>query len=256
MILGMSHKYYDLIYELLKKELRVRYKQLTLGYIWSIASPLLYAALYYFVFKIIMKVETENYPIFLICSLFPWQWFSNSVGVGPMTFLGNAPIIKKTLFPRNLISFVAVLQDAIHFAITLPVVLLFLYIFHMTPHWSWLLYLPLLLVVQFAITYSLNLFIATVNLFFRDLERIVQLAMTLLFYGTPVLYNEQLIPEKYQWILYANPMASLMINWRNVFLRGEFNFELYGFTCLWAVALLLISHWVYRKLVWRFAEVL
>lgn len=250
------HRFTDLVTELLKKELRVRYKQLALGYFWSIASPLLYAALYYFVFKVVMQVKTENYPVFLICSLFPWQWFANSVGVGAQTFLGNASIIKKTLFPRNLISFVAVLQDAVHFLITIPVLITFLLIFKLTPSWDWFIYIPLLFLVQLAITYSLNLIVATINLFFRDLERIIQLFLTLMFYGTPVLYAENLIPEQYKVILQINPMAGLIINWRNVLMTGEFSYELFGVTVLWSVVLLAISHWIYKKLVWRFAEVL
>lgn len=251
-----AYRYYDLIIELLKKELRVRYKQMVLGYIWSIASPLMYAALYYFVFKIVLNVQTENYPVFLTCSLFAWQWFANSVSVGGMTFLGNAPIIKKTLFPRNLISFVAVLQDAVHFLITIPVMIIFLLMFNITPKLNWLVYIPLLLIVQFIMTYSLNLMIASINLFFRDLERIIQLFLTLMFYGTPVLYSESMIPKEYQFILYFNPMASMIINWRAVLLSGEFSFNLFFISAIWAVALVIIAHWIYNKLVWRFAEVL
>lgn len=119
-----ASRYKDLIIELLRKELRVRYKQLALGYIWSIANPLAYAMIYYFVFMVVLKVPTPNYPVFLIASLFPWQWLSNSIMVGPMTFYGNSPLIKKTSFPRFLIPLVVVLQDGIHFFVSLPIIFL------------------------------------------------------------------------------------------------------------------------------------
>ena len=116
--LRQSHiRYRDLISELLRKELRVRYKHLSLGYLWSLANPLAYATLYYIVFAMIMKVKTPNYPVFLIVSLFPWQWLNNSILVGPMTFYGNAGLIKKSMFPRFLIPLVVVLQDLIHYVL-------------------------------------------------------------------------------------------------------------------------------------------
>ncbi|RYZ77749.1 MAG: ABC transporter permease [Proteobacteria bacterium] len=248
--------YKDLITELLRKELRVRYKHLSLGYLWSIANPLAYATLYYIVFGMIMKVKTPNYPVFLIVSLFPWQWLNNSILVGPMTFYGNAGLIKKTLFPRFLIPFVVVLQDLIHFVATLPIIFGFLVFYHVELSWSLLFSLPLMLALQFVLAYALNLLIASVNLFFRDLERVLQLLMTFLFYLTPVLYDESLIPEKFQYLIIVHPIAPLMINWRNIFLHGHLDFAYFISSCVWASALLVISQFTYKKLQWRFAEVL
>lgn len=252
----ISRQTLDIITELLRKELRVRYKHMALGYLWSIFSPLCYAGLYYFVFKIVMKVQTPNYPLFLIGSLFPWQWLSNSISVGSMTFLGNAALIKKTNFPRYLISFVAVLQDLVHFLFSLPVILLFCFIFSVYPTIHWLYGVPLLLFVHFILAYSFNLFIASVNLFFRDMERIIQLFMTFLFYATPVLYAENLIPEEYRSLIIYHPIAMLIINWRNVFLGLNFNWYYYSLTFIWTIGLLIISQFIYKRLVWRFAEVL
>jgi lipopolysaccharide transport system permease protein len=250
-------RYQDLIIELLRKELRVRYKHLALGYVWSIANPLAYGALYYFVFKVILDVKTPNYPLFLVASLFPWQWLNNSILVGPMTFVGNASLIKKTLFPRFLIPLVVVLQDLIHFAASLPIVFFLVWFFGLhipLLRVAWV--LPAMIIVQFVFSYSLNLIVASLNLFFRDLERILQLVMTFLFYMTPVLYSEALIPEKYKPLIIIHPLAPLMINWRNVLMYGQFSPELYLSSCLWAVGLLIIAQLIYRHLSWRFAEVL
>ncbi len=253
----MRHRSYkDLTIELLRKELRVRYKHLSLGYLWSIANPLAYAFLYYIVFALIMKVKTPNYPVFLITGLFPWQWISNSIAVGPMTFYGNGSLIKKTLFPRFLIPFVVVLQDLIHFVATLPIILIFLVIYKVPLGWPILWGLPLLILVQFTIAYALNLMIASMNLFFRDLERLLALIMTFLFYLTPVLYDESLIPEKYRYLVPLHPLAPLMINWRNIFMRGTFDFGLFASSMIWAIVLLGLAQLVYKKLQWRFAEVL
>jgi lipopolysaccharide transport system permease protein len=250
-------RYHDLIVELLRKELRVRYKHLALGYLWSIANPLAYAALYYLVFKVIMNVKTPNYPLFLVASLFPWQWLSNSILVGPMTFVGNAPLIKKTLFPRFLIPFVVVLQDMIHFAASLPIVFFFVWFYDLKlPVIQTIWALPAMMLVQFAFSYSLNLMVASLNLFFRDLERILQLLMTFLFYMTPVLYSEELIPQQFKPLLDWHPLAPMMINWRNVLMYGKFEPELYLSSCLWALSIFIVAQLTYRQLSWRFAEVL
>lgn len=249
-------RYQDLIVELLRKELRVRYKHLALGYLWSIANPLAYAALYYFVFKVILAVKTPNYPLFLVASLFPWQWLNNSINVGPMTFMGNAPLIKKVVFPRNLIPFVVVLQDLIHFAASLPIVFGLVWFFDLSLPLKTLWTLPAMMAVHFCLAYSLNLVIATLNLFFRDLERLLALAMTFLFYMTPVLYSENMIPPGYQHLIPWHPLAPLMTNWRNVLMNGTFDPSLFLSSCLWATGLLLVSQAVYRQLSWRFAEVL
>lgn len=248
--------YKDLIIELLRKELRVRYKQLALGYLWSLASPLTYALLYYLVFKIIFKVKTENYPLFLIAGLFPWQWLSNSILVGPMTFVGNALLIKKTLFPRHLIPFVVVLQDGIHFLISLPIILVFMAIFRVPLSLDWLWGLPLMVLVHFLFAYSANLLIASTNLFFRDLERIIQLIMTFLFYLTPVLYAEDMIPLEYKQLIYIHPLAPLMLNWRSLIMTGTINMQYYTSSLAWGIFLMFLAQFSYHRLQWRFAEVL
>lgn len=248
--------YYDLIVELLKKELRVRYKRLALGYLWSIMSPLMYAGLYYLVFDKILKVKSPNYPLFLIASLFPWQWMTNTIMAGPMTFISNSALIKKTLFPRYLISLVIGMQDAIHYLASVPVIILFMFIFQGRMSWEWLYALPLLIIVHFAIAYSLNLLLATLTVFFRDLERFLQIAMTFLFYMTPVLYSETLIPPQYQSFIIWHPLAPLIINWRSLFMEGTIRWDYMLSSLIWCVVLLALSRWVFQKLSWRFAEVL
>jgi lipopolysaccharide transport system permease protein len=173
-----------------------------------------------------------------------------------MTFYGNAPLIKKTLFPRFLIPFVVVLQDMLHFVFSLPIVLAAVFLFDLHPSFGVLFGVPALLLVQFILSYSLNLAIASVNLFFRDVERLLQLAMTFLFYMTPVLYSETLIPDRFQNLIILHPIAPLIINWRSVLMSGTLDPALYLSSCVWALGLLVGSHLLYNRLQWRFAEVL
>jgi lipopolysaccharide transport system permease protein len=246
----------DLIVVLTQKELKVRYRNSFLGYLWSIANPLAYAFIFYVAFKVVMRMPMEDYTLFLIAGLFPWQWFSNSVTVSTMAFLSNASIIKKVSFPRETVVFTTVLQDMIHFAISIPVIVIFLFVYGKAPSTAWLWGIPLLLLTQFLLTYGLSLIVASVNLFFRDMEKFNGLLVSFLFYFTPIIYPMSLVPEEYRATLILNPLAPLMLSWRDLFLGEPLLFARVGLSALFAFVALGLGYVVYRRLSWRFAEVL
>jgi lipopolysaccharide transport system permease protein len=248
--------YRDLLIVLTHKEIKVRYKSSVLGYLWSVANPLAIAIVFYLAFKIVMRIKIEAYSLFLITGLFPWQWFSNSVSLSPMIFLSNASLIKKVSFPRNVLSLVNVLQDMIHFILAIPVIVLFMIMYHRSPSWTWLYGIPLLLVIQFCMTYGVAVAISSVNLFFRDMERLTSIFMMLVFYCTPVIYPESMVPDQYRWLLAVNPVAPLMISWRTLLMDGALDPMYVVLSAGYAVVFLTIGHAVYTRLCWRFAEVL
>ena len=166
---SLSH-YWDLTVVLTQKEIKVRYKNHFLGYLWSIANPLAFALIFFVVFTLTGMIKREDYAIFLITGLFPWQWFSNSVSVSPSIFQSNCSIVKKISFPRSIIPLAMVLQDMVHFVLAIPVIIVFLVIFNKTPSLTWLYGIPLLLVIHLCLTYGVCLTISSVNLFFRDME--------------------------------------------------------------------------------------
>ncbi len=255
MNLKIQH-YFDLIMVLTQKEIKVRYKSSVLGYLWSIGHPLAFAFVFFIAFKVVMKIQMEDYALFLIAGLFPWQWFANSVNVSPTIFLGNASIIKKVNFPRNIIPLTAVLQDMIHFVLSIPVIILFLFMYHKSPSLTWLYGIPLLLGIQILMTYGISLMISSINLFFRDLERLTVIFMTLLFYFTPIIYPETMIPEKYKTLINLNPLAPLMISWRNLFLNGQLEPASLMVSFAYSIFAFILGYLVYKKLSWKFAEVL
>lgn len=248
--------YIDLIIVLTQKELKVRYKNSFFGYLWSVGQPLAFASVFFIAFKVVMKVPVEDYTLFIISGLFPWQWFANSVNAAPIVFLGNASLIKKVNFPRSMMPFSQVLQDMIHLIFSIPVIVLFLFIYHKMPSLSWLYGVPLLLTIQFLMTYGICLIVSSVNLFFRDLERLTTIGMTLFFYFTPVLYPETMVPEKYKFFMNINPLAPLMISWRNLFLKGTLQPMYLMVSFAYAIGIFVLGYTIYRKLSWRFAEVL
>ena len=248
--------YWDLTVVLTKKEIKIRYKSSVLGYLWSILNPLSFALVLCLAFQMVFRVDIPNYPLFLICGLFPWQWFANSITISTEIFLGNSSLIKKTTFPKNTIVVAVVLQDMIHFALSLPVIAAFGFYYQVFPKLAWLYGIPLLLLIQLAMTYGVALFLASINLFFRDMGRLVGTLVMLVFYCTPIVYSETMVPPHYLWLLHANPVAPLMIGWRSVLIEGRLVPDQVLLAALYALLILVAGHKVYERLQWRFAEVL
>ncbi|MFN3234213.1 MAG: ABC transporter permease [Gammaproteobacteria bacterium] len=248
--------YIDLIAVLTHKEMKVRYKSSTLGYLWSVLNPLAFALVFFCVFKVVMRIPMENYTLFLIAGLFPWQWLNNTASTSPNVFITNSTLIKKTNFPRNIILLSVVLQDMIHFILAIPVILFFMFVYHQTPSFSWTYGIPVLLFLQLLMTYGIGLFLSSINLFFRDLERMTLILMLLAFYATPIIYNEQMVPEKFKPLLYLNPFAPLIMTWRELLLSGKVEPSLFAISTAYSVAIFFIGYWTFKKLSWKFAEVL
>jgi len=251
-----TRHYIDIVIVLLQKDLKVRYKSTFFGYLWSVCHPLAFALVFFIAFKVVVKIPIEDYTLFLIAGLFPWQWFANSVNSSASLFLGNAPIIKKVNFPRNLIVFSQVLQDMVHFILSVPIIVLFVFTYGKSLSVSWIYGIPIMLIIQFFAIYGVCLFISSVNLFFRDLERLATIFMTLLLYFTPVIYSETMIPDKYRVYMHANPLASFVVNWRNLLLNGNVDWLLVFESLIYSLIILFIGQITYEKLNWRFAEVL
>ena len=259
MISKRLQHYWDLLYVITRKEIQVKYKGSLLGYLWSVAHPLALAVIFYYAFKIVIRLSVDPYPyqLFLICGLFPWQWFSNSVTASPFIFISNASIIKKVNFPRNIIPLATILNDMIHFILTIPVIVVFMIFHGYSPSLSWIYGIPLLLLIQLLGTYGVVMIIASFNLFLRDLERITVLLITFAFYLTPIIYPASKVPGQYRTFLFLlNPLASLLVSWRMLFLEGKtdpFHLSL-SFTS--ALLIAVVGHLVFRKLSWKFAEVI
>jgi len=251
-----TRHFIDIAIVLLQKDLKVRYKNTVFGYLWSVGHPLAFALVYYVAFKIVMRIQVEDYVLFLISGLFPWQWFSNSMHASPGIFLANWTIIKKINFSRNLLPFTLVLQDMIHYILSIPVIVLFLFVYGKRPYLSWIYGIPVLLLIQFAMTYGICLLISSVNLFFRDLERLTIISLTLVFYITPIIYPETMIPDRFKALLSLNPFAYLIVNWRNLYIHGTIEPLCIGISLIYSLLFICAGQTVYKKLSWRFAEVL
>lgn len=249
------HYYLELLIVLISKELKIRYKSTFFGYLWSVASPLAFALTFYVVFSHAMRLNMENYLVFLLAGMFPWQYFNNSVTQSPWVFLGNANLIKKVTFPRIMLALAMIGNNAIHFLFALPVLLVFLWMSGITLQWGNIPWVLILFLNQSLVILGAVLFLGTTNLFFRDMENLTQVAMNLLFYATPVIYPIKSIPEDYLAILSLNPMVKVTELWHQLFLQNRVDYQMLFSSFIYNLAICLLGYLLYRKMEKRFAEV-
>lgn len=247
--------YRDLILVLLAKEFKVRYKSTFMGYAWSVIHPLAFASVFFVLFSMIGKFRLPAYSLYLIAGLFPWQCIANSVAMSNFYFLGNRTLIKKVRFHRATLVLTGVLNELVHFLVSIPVIAGFMIYYHQPPAAGWWWLVPALLAIQLVTLLGMALVVATCNLFFRDLERMSSVAIHLLFYLTPIVYPADQVPADWRWVLSLNPFASLVMCWQGLFYGGGVPLATLGLAVLWAAACLAAGALVYHKTVWRFAEI-
>lgn len=250
------NQYLDLILTLAHKEVKVRYKNNVLGYLWSIANPLASALVFYFALQVIMRSNVENYVVFLIIGLFTWQWFSNYLMGTCGIFLANGSLIKKSVFPRFVLPVALDLQDTFHFVMSVPVTIGFMIAYHLPLGWTIIPGILIILPAQYLLLLGFGLAISSANLFFRDMERILGIGLNMMFYLSPVIYPIDRVPDQYRPFLHFNPMTSLIEAWRSLFMKSVIDWGNIGIAYLYAAVAMAIGIFVYRRLVHRFAEVI
>lgn len=244
----------DLVYILTVKEIKTRYKNSIFGYVWSLANPLAYALIFYFAFGIIFRFKVENYALFLICGLFPWQWLNNSITSSTRIFLQNSNLIKKSVFPRYILQIANCLQDGFHFLMTIPVIFIFLLVFDVGLNPVFFIGIPLLVFIQFIMVVGASLVMGTLNVFFRDIDYMTQILFQMLFYLTPILYPLSKVPDEYAGFILFNPFAPIVLAWKDLYLDGVLNEQYILLSIMYSMLSIVIGFLVYRKLSWKFAE--
>lgn len=248
------YKYRELLKNNVKKEIRGRYKNSALGVLWTFLNPLLQLLVYAIIFPIILKVPQEHYVVFVCCGLIPWTFFTASVSQGASTIIGNANIVKKVYFPREILPLSVVLSGTVNFVISCLIIVGFCLVFGLGLTWHILL-LPIVLVIQIILQLAISLILSSVTVYFRDLEHFVQIGLMLMFYATPIVYDASTIPEKLSFIMKLNPMAPIISGYRDIFYNQKLpNLKLLGIWGIISFILLIIGLAIFKKLQRGFAE--
>lgn len=198
----------------------MRYQDTVLGFLWSLMKPLALGGVYYVVFRYFVRIDVSDYHLVLLSALFPWVWFQTSVLLATPSFAANGPLMKKVPFPRFVLPFATVLNNGLHFVLSIPIFLVLLLASGGHPNATWLIGIPALAAVQLVLLMGVILLIASLDVYFRDLEHFVDVALTFLFYGTPILYPLERVPDEWEPVLLINPLTSLMEAWRDLLMNN------------------------------------
>lgn len=248
------YNYRELLKTNIKKEIRGKYKGSWLGVIWTFLNPLLMLAVYAFVFPYILRVEVENYTIFMIVALIPWNFFTTALTTGTSSVTMNGAILKKVYFPREIIPLSVTTSQLINFLITCIIVFIFILVSGVgfSIH---LLFFPLLVFIEYILILGLNLILSSITVFINDIAHFVQIAMTLGFYGTPIVYLSNMIPDKFQWVMHANPMAVLVEAYRSALYYHQVpDLKWLGIWGTLSVIILIAGYLIFKRLEKTFVE--
>ncbi|MBN2755469.1 MAG: ABC transporter permease [Candidatus Goldbacteria bacterium] len=238
----------DLFVILVKKEITLKYKRTVLGLAWSLLNPVLMALVYYLAFSVFMRIKMENYALFLLSALFPWNWFSASVLMSVNTLTGNTDLIRKVVFPKHFLVLSLVAGQSVTMLFSIPVLAAILVFGGKMPGIEWLYGVPILIIIQFITLSGAAMAVSIVNVFFRDLEYIAGVFMTMLFWLTPVIYPLSAVPEKFRVLLAANPMLYLIESWRSLIMHNAINWQYIGFAFAASVMFLLAGIIIFKAL--------
>ena len=226
---------------LVAREVKARYRGSVLGFFWSLLNPLLMLAVYAVVFQLLLpnrSPSTSPYALFLFCGLLPWNWLSSAITDSASSLLTHGALLRKILFPAEVLPAVSVLAQGVHFLLALPVLLAALlagalgaFGARVPLGWPLVQVLPLLL-LQALLLLGVGLFLAAITVHFRDVRDLLQTALSVLFFATPILYTLRDLPEgRLTRLLSWNPLAPLFALWHDALFHGRF-----GPAATWAAA--------------------
>jgi ABC-2 type transport system permease protein len=269
---------WELLANLIRKDLKVKYKNSALGFFWSLANPLLYLAVFYVVFGKILKNGVPNFAVLLMSGLLVWNFFNLATLNATGAVVGSANLVKKVRFPRIVLPLASVGFAAVHFVLQLAVLFAFLLAFYRDFIGPQLLLLPPALAVALLFTVAMALLASSLNVRFRDIEHLLEVALLAWFWLTPIVYQVALVRHELTghelfWTYMANPMTAVVTAMQRAIYRhpvavfsdhqvhevlaaGGYGFYLrwLGIAALISLALLALGLWIFRRLEADFAE--
>jgi lipopolysaccharide transport system permease protein len=240
-------RYRTLILNLVLKDLKLKYRDSVLGFIWSLVGPLLNLVTLTFAFQFVIRIQMENYVYFLLVGILPWNFFATSLQGATTTIVGNASLIRKVYFPRAVLPVANVLftfaQLLLALAVFLPALGLLSSV-HL--HWTAVLFIPLLL-VHLVFTIGWSLVLAAITTTFRDVQHFTDLAIPMLFWVTPLVYPVTMAPPELQSIFRFSPLAAFAVSYQDVLFWGRVpDLVSVGTIVGWTVISLLAGSTVFR----------
>lgn len=225
-------RYRALLRNLVLKDLKLKYRGSVLGFLWSLLNPLIMIAVYYFAFHYILKSAQKGFIFVVLMGILPWTFFSSSAMMATGSIVDSGPLLKSVFFPRAILPIASVLfnfaQYLLMAVVFLPVLMI---LFRVPPSAPMLLY-PVFLALQVVFTAGVALALATGTTFFRDIRHLLEIALAVGFWTTPIIYEFSIVPDRYRMLVLASPMSSYVVAYKDVLYYGR-----WPSAAVWAFAL-------------------
>lgn len=252
-------RFRDLIYIFVWRDIKVRYKQTAVGVAWALFQPFINMIIFSVFFGSLAKIGSDGipYPIFVFTGLLLWNYFSTSLSNVSNCLVENENIIRKVYFPRLVLPIATSITPIVDFVIALIIMIGLALYYHYSPNLLGVLMLPILVLISQISSSGLGLFLASVNAKFRDVRYVLPFFIQIMFFITPVIYPVSIIPARFQWIIFLNPMAGIISFARTSLLgSGANNWGSLGISLAMSLVLMLIGIVYFRKTERFFADVL
>lgn len=245
---------YDLLYELVNRDIKLRYKRSVLGIVWSLLNPLAQMLVLNFVFNVILPTRIENFTLFLFTGILAWGWFRGALYASTSAIVQNGMLIRRPGFPVAMLPIVTVTTHLIHYILALPILLIFIVAAKSPINWTYVAF-PFVMMVQFVIILSLAYIVAGMHVTFRDTQYLLDIFLLFGFYLSPIFYAPTSVPERVQFLYNLNPMVHIITAYRDIFLAGQFP-DFPNLLVLFGASLLTLKlgHMLFSKASFRFVE--
>lgn len=247
--------YREMIISLVRRELRGRYKGSVLGFLWTFVNPLLQLGVYTIVFSNIIRMGIDKYYLFLFVALIPWIFFSSCLTSGSSCILNQKDMVKKIYFPREVLPIAHVTTNFVNMLLCFIVIFSVLIVSKVDINIKAILYLPIIMIVEYILSLGIAMLSSAVTVFFRDLEHILGIIGMAWMYLTPVMYSIDLVPNNYLVLFNLNPMTPIIIAYRDILYYAKTpKLETLFHAFALGIVILIIGLVVFQKLQRHFAE--